>query len=740
VPSFALRQIADIEHLWVGGLALLQLYLVNRWLPLKGESYEWAQYLLLGTLFPALLLALSLLKRFAGADRVLVKPLERCLAFACLVTCAYFSWQHRDHAILIISLAQCALLAAVALVQFRFGKENAIGMGPEHWIVDMVFAMLAWTVSVRLFWWASFEQYLRSNIYGVSVFAGALLLVTINLSRSAPASEHRPARSFWPANLLAFAIFVLAGLRIDYACPFPGATYHHWSAIVGPAELVRQGGWLLWDIPSQYGFLSTLTVAWLPTHSVWQSFYVVNATLLTITACFLFLQLRALRTGACNWLFSLTVTLAAVFFVPGRPQQLYGYNTPAVGPFRFFWCFALLMVLAWQWRRSSEPSWKRIAFGNLTWLVGTLWSAESAIYSATIWLPAYVFLTWRGISKAYPAVNQHKKRFVLAALAWNIPLLLLVLIWTTITSYYLVRLGHGPDWLSYVEYCLAFSAFALPIDPHGCVWVLCLAFCALAAVVVHLFQKPGGQSCLHLALAAWSALWAAASYFVGRSHEINLTNLSPVIVVAMAIACGVLSRERNAGRLGGVLRLSFIPILTMLLTIAFGNEERSPVVLSTMRRGYIRDIDRLLPQVDESAAWLLRTASVTEGDPILLMHHVNNQCNCVAARWVTDQPCHQARRVTVNQAWLPLTPYSLSLPLSKERARIYMSRFMSRTRMSGWLLYTRVDPARAWFFDELQHSHAAVKTFEHGEWKLTWFACKECPGQDSAKELARREH
>src|SRR5437763_948910 len=53
----------DLETLWVGGLAMVLLFLGSCWLPLEGEPYEWAQYLLLGTVFPALLVACSLLGR-----------------------------------------------------------------------------------------------------------------------------------------------------------------------------------------------------------------------------------------------------------------------------------------------------------------------------------------------------------------------------------------------------------------------------------------------------------------------------------------------------------------------------------------------------------------------------------------------------------------------------------------------------------------------------------------------------
>src|SRR5262245_1792177 len=43
-----------LEAFWVVGLALLVLGLGSRGLGLRGERFEWAEYLLLGTAFPAL--------------------------------------------------------------------------------------------------------------------------------------------------------------------------------------------------------------------------------------------------------------------------------------------------------------------------------------------------------------------------------------------------------------------------------------------------------------------------------------------------------------------------------------------------------------------------------------------------------------------------------------------------------------------------------------------------------------
>src|SRR5262249_5630817 len=149
---------------------------------------------------------------------------------------------------------------------------------------------------------------------------------------------------------LAVGLLAMASLRLDGlgsagpAHPFclRGCTaLFHWSPIVAPAEMVRRGGWLLWGVPSQYGFLNTVAVAWMPFRSVWQAFYVVHAALTFASGCAVFALFRLLRKSPANLALSLAMALASVFMVPGWAipgEPLGPWVTPAVGGYRFIWC------------------------------------------------------------------------------------------------------------------------------------------------------------------------------------------------------------------------------------------------------------------------------------------------------------------------------------------------------------------------------------------------------------------
>jgi hypothetical protein len=71
-------------------------------------------------------------------------------------------------------------------------------------------------------------------------------------------------------NIIAIGIFGLFSIRIEpltltsTGMHIPDVGFLHWSVFIGPAEMVRQGGWLLWDVPSQYGFLEYTLIVHFP--------------------------------------------------------------------------------------------------------------------------------------------------------------------------------------------------------------------------------------------------------------------------------------------------------------------------------------------------------------------------------------------------------------------------------------------------------------------------------------------
>jgi hypothetical protein len=692
---------AELEPFWPTGLALLQLVLIGLLMPGFGPGEVWAQYLLLGTLFPCLVLAVAATWAH-GPGLSGLRWLPVGLAVAGGAVGMLLGIRSGPSGVLVLALVHGGGLATA--LAMRQGSWTGVWLAVPALV-------LAWLASVRLIWWLPFESLLRGSRLAAAVCAGSLLLTSIALWPRRQGQRQRHRYLGLAGDTACFAVIALCSLHVDDVFTLANVTpFHHWGALVGPAALVRQGGWLLWDVPSQYGFLSTLTVALLPTASVWQSLYVVHAALLSLSAGLLFGVLRALPTGILNRPFALAVTLAAVFLVPGWTPLLVGPSlSPAVGAFRFFWCYALLAVLLWEFRGGGTAP---LLVGSIVWVIGTFWSAESAVYCLVIWVPAWGLLVWR---------RQSGRSAHFRSAAWlALPGLLLAAAVGILTGYYWWFLGHPPDWRVYLEYCLACGSFAFPIRPTGAVWVLILALCLIATLLADELRKGWGANGLGLLVGCWGAVWATASYFVGRSHEMNVLNLMPLVGTALGLALFVGSRRRGEQSASWIVsfdiaRLACVPLIVVLLTAAFSNAEALTRYVRSARLGYIRSVDRLLPTADPSLAGLTASAGVRPTDPILFVDDTK-MGNCLPRLWSAD------RGPSLPSAWLPASPPALFLPLTPERGALYVARFAQRRPMSGWLLEpTGSNQSFAWLVAEVQRTHVPTRTTRNAHWQLTWY-------------------
>ncbi|MBA2732937.1 MAG: hypothetical protein H0U54_08620, partial [Acidobacteria bacterium] len=107
----------DLEPLWIAGLALLCVLLGSLlWgsgVGLEGEGYEWAIYLTLGTIFPALLLIISLPKGLQQIAPRRLPMFKLGLALLCIVVSVSFIIRQHQYTALTISIAHLLLLIAL---------------------------------------------------------------------------------------------------------------------------------------------------------------------------------------------------------------------------------------------------------------------------------------------------------------------------------------------------------------------------------------------------------------------------------------------------------------------------------------------------------------------------------------------------------------------------------------------------------------------------------------------------
>ena len=685
-PAIASRaeRLGDLPPLWVAGLMVVCLTIGWRGLGLAGEQRDWAIYYLLGSVVPLGAVAF-------GASRSGIL-LRRGLALGGVLA-----------AVVLLGPRLTIDVAAIAAVTWVVWAAFSKRLSSLHLLV----VVIVWCALSDVAYWRPPGHLLAGSTYHVLLTTAAVVVIAAALARTARAGGKLAAWSRALGACLAFALSSVRAGPLEYH-----PAMHHWGAIIGPAEAVRQGGWLLWDVPAQYGFLSTLGIAATPAGSVWQSFYVLNALLNFAAACLLFFVLRAREPGLARDVFAFVVAEAAVFLVPGYPDEATGpWSVPNVAAFRFFWCYALLAWLFWleQIDRDGGPLEPVLAAGCIVWLVATLWSAESAFYSGLIWIPAFggiVVARFRGSPRR-------------AARWLALPPALLLASVVIVEGFYRARLGHGPDWRAFVDHALAFGGgfYPLPIVGEGPASILVLALWAIASVGGELVHRRAPVGALALAWGAWATVFSTASYFVHRSHHSNATNLLPLACAGLAAALVVL-RKHGRPNVTAVVCAALVPVFATAPLLALGEPSKLPRVARELARGYVADVDALLPKAPMLEE-IVAQAGLTTEDPIAYLDWTPFG-NMLPP--VTLASPGGPRLVTAARAWLP-SPVVLLLPLSESRATVYLERSAARGPGGGWLLEPLQGPdsVYGWLVRWINTTHRPVRSLETRLWRLTKF-------------------
>jgi hypothetical protein len=243
---------------------------------------------------------------------------------------------------------------------------------------------------------------------------------------------------------------------------------------------------------------------------------------------------------------------------------------------------------------------------------------------------------------------------------------------------------------------------------------------------------------LTLLIAVAAPVWAGNLCFVvSRSHELNGIACTPFFCLAAGNLLYLISRPPWPSRLWSLVS-GVLPVVIARIIVGFGNPDGVADALDAVPMGYRSDFDMTLPTVEPSALDLLRKAHVDADDPIAFVdprtsmgvrfvanHPAAMQSGAGATVWLDadSPPAPEARRLSSAETWLPMTCRNINVPLSEDRKRVYVKRYLERRRVSGWLLISRAvgDNEIAWLYEEIERTHVRGRTFENAEWRLMWW-------------------
>jgi len=689
-----------VEPLWIGATATLFIVwgyaLVPRAIRLLGhsgqmETIEWAVYMSLLVGFPVIciLIGLALPRIGKGQSATVVKAFVIVVALALGVM---FIANGR------FLLAAVALVPALITTLMSFNAYRIMSERPIEGIVVLsilgLVALIAWMMAAGLVYWTRASEWFLGSPIRILAMAVATVVSIAGLPRFGDTAETKapPGVAFRIVSVFVLLLLIVFSFRTN-----PVVEFYHWGFWVGPIEQLRQGGWLMYDTPSQYGVLSVLIPTIMP-GSAWVAFWYYQAAIYAIVGVLMYVIFRRLRGGVANLALSFLVVFTTLFFRPRSASLILpAQMTPSGGPVRFLWCFVMLGWLLLVFRDAvghKEKTSLGAGFpivGHLLWICSIAWSFEAAIYSSAIWFSAFaVYLL-------------QTRKNVLRSIA--IPVALLVGLYVTVWLIYKLGLGIAPDLAGYTEFGFLYSKGfgSLPIATSGAVWYLVLVFFIASTAVVQFLIEDWKDFRLVVAAGVWGGIWSLSSYFVSRSHPVNLLSLAPVLLFAIAVLMIVI-RHSPRRPWHGYVRGATVPVLAIPIAMTLGH----PGLIANLKTTQLAPhrFTEQLPVMDSTLQTLLESTGARRNDPVVRIVDGRLMLPAWSDHSIDDR------------SWLP-KPYEIISSLPAARRQVYIDRNAESGR-GGWLVHHASDTIA--HFDErmleIQSRYRVTQQRSLGPWRI----------------------
>ena len=551
--------------------------------------------------------------------------------------------------------------------------------------------------------------------YGLAIpaFLIAFALTSVELTDGS-----RNDRQFVNARWILIAatlVFAAVAFRTDLL--FANWVPFHRSDFADIAQSVRDGNWLLWNVPSLYGFLSILTLAFFPASDAWQATFELTGIFLTLQATFIFFVLRYGRAGWKNLLFAIAVPIALLL---NDGIVRYGFSSRLYpqGGLRFFWINAILATIFALYLNRRDI--RKIHFlrwcGHIVWLISLLWSLEVGAWVTVVWLG---YLLTDALTAPLPPENARVFLQRLVHRLWPLAVLPPLAL-ASITLYYRHALAHGPDWYSFVEYAGFFAAGKIRsifyVQAFGAGWTLILTLGAagtlgIAAIIGRRWPL------VPLLVAGWLAAWVTCSYFALEPLDEYIALILGVhaTVIALVIFC---SREGwPNGLLPLITRLSLAPTIILSLSMLLGQSGRMFTMTFPFTANWQPNVLSGAPRMSPELQELLIRANVKPTDRVLFPNRdywteLRQGLILPIGRSPSGQPIFY-------HSWLPTSPVGpemLLQGLPKDRQATYIARTLALRNGTGWYITYRQPADCSRLSPRLQTS----RQFHSANFAISW--------------------
>ncbi len=487
-----------------------------------------------------------------------------------------------------------------------------------------------------------------------------------------------------------------------------GSSYRHMSYFSGVIQTIRSGGQLLWDTPSQYGFLNALIPAWLPIEDPHIAFYWFQAVLMFVVVIVCLVSLTYQFRNAASLVAAGILFIVAFFFA--HPALIGPQPYPSSSAVRFGPSLVLVAWLVSQPKIVKLQRWQTIAITGCLSAIGVFWSAESAVYIV------FILTGWAGailccLTGTTNCKSQYRHVFaILLTFFAFVGLFAIIYSFATI-----VRVGNFPDWrmfvLAPIKYAQGFGSLTLQMANPAWILVVLLALVCCIYLVhrehssADKLPESGSLGVIGGAILGWG------TYYVGRAAPTNIVAMYPqivfccLLVVAQINTMSLSSSSTDIPHNGGVqllLKTSLvfcISVVTVLFVSIVGQSDFANTLLKirTLPQGvtYTKSESAPLELVDALAATRETLKTMAVDIPVPTAYQGYGGILPVLPREL---------RSTFNpmESWIPVPLALLEEPIPPKTRSLLVGRFASRVRKDGILVWDKANSIPIRFTEWMQ--------------------------------------
>ena len=573
--------------------------------------------------------------------------------------------------------------AGTALIATTSNRHQGIRSTSLYSFLLFLISISIWSVLSEMPNWVAINLAMRQ--YPAFSITAALLLQNLcwYWLFSHPIGPHNAINRFFKwqhhriFSLFPFFIFLILAFRWDSF--FLGSSALHWEYFVGPIRTLRQGSILLWDTPSQYGFLNLLLPSLLPTSSSWQALYLFQGALLFIASSLAYLAI--LSCAPQKKIFAFLITAASVFFAD--PSLVGPSLYPSSSVMRFFWCYVFLFLISkWMDQKINVPNKILFSLGACAWLAGVSWSFESAIYCSSIYFfmfTADTLLTLRNQDK-FKDFKCLQKIFKSLLLRFGFTFLSLIMLIALITIYYHFQFNLYPDWSMFYEhafyYAVGFGSTPIPIIGAGCIFLcvfISIASTPLRGAITNSIQS---QKIVTVFIGLLGCVVGISTYYLGRAYPSNVVALLPLIILILSLS--LKAHKTYSNSLPSLIAITVIPVFFLTLMSNIGTPSFSKTALNI--KSLSSNVEQRLPIADSELVELILQANISPEDRVIYYGYTTAMPSYYAAN---------GDHITFDITWQPNPLQIIEEPISADRRIKAISRFSERGSSSGYFIQAK---------------------------------------------------